>query len=384
MNIDHTYPTVEELLRLPAFAGSRVCGGADGLRRPVRGVNTTDIPDYAGWLSPGEMLVTTGFALAGNDRAVAELLPTASRCGLAAVCIKPGRYLPKPLPPPMYAQADRLALPLVELPGETRFAELSAAVAREISRRRVPAERQRELTACLRALIDGQLTGDAAEQQAVPYGVHPQRPHLILRLRAPGGLVRALAQRLSDSGLAVWQADPEEDRLLVLEPEDEERVWEAVRTLAAGWPQDAACGVGRSHAGPEGFSLADKSARAALARAVELGMRCCRDDPAGLIRLMESRDPDAEMSCLTKKLLAPVLEQPASRRRELLETLSSWVDCFGNQRRMARQLHLHYNTVAYRLQQLWELLPLDPEDPDQRLALSVAVYLYRCRGDICP
>lgn len=379
MDANHTYPTVEELLGLPEFAGCRVCGGGDGLRCPVRGVNTTDIPDYEGWLSPGEMLVTTGFALAGNDRAIEELLPTAARCGLAAVCIKPGRYLPEPLPQGLYAQADRLSLPLVELPGEARFAELSAAVSREIARRRVPAEWQRGLTACLRALIDGQLTGEAAERQAGLYGICPQASHVVLRLRAPEERGRRLAQSLRDGGWAVWQAETEGETLLLAETEDEERLWAAIQ--AAGWPEGSLCGVSRAYPGPEGFSLADRSARAALARAGGQESRCCRDDPAGLVRLAESRSPETDMERFVREWLAPLLEQSGTRRQELLETLGSWIDCFGNQRRMARQLHLHYNTVAYRLQQLWDLLPVDPEDPDQRMALAAAVYLYRWRGE---
>ena len=51
----------------------------------------------------------------------------------------------------------------------------------------------------------------------------------------------------------------------------------------------------------------------------------------------------------------------------------------GNQRRMARELHLHYNTVSYRLQQLWTLLAVEPADPVKRLAWETALYLYRYR-----
>lgn len=67
------------------------------------------------------------------------------------------------------------------------------------------------------------------------------------------------------------------------------------------------------------------------------------------------------------------------RRQELLDTLDSWLRCMGNQRRMARELHLHYNTVSYRLQQLWMLLAADPADPVKRLTWETALYLYRYR-----
>ena len=73
------------------------------------------------------------------------------------------------------------------------------------------------------------------------------------------------------------------------------------------------------------------------------------------------------------------LEHDLQRTEELLDTLDSWLRCMGNQRRMARELHLHYNTVGYRLQQLWTLLAADPADPVKRLALETALYLYRYR-----
>lgn len=75
--------------------------------------------------------------------------------------------------------------------------------------------------------------------------------------------------------------------------------------------------------------------------------------------------------------------QESGRRRELLDTLECWFVCFGNQRQMAQLMHLHYNTVAYRLHQLWGILPGGQPEGDARLALQTALYLYRQRPDIC-
>lgn len=211
MTSQHTadYPTLQEVLRLPMFAGCTVCGGAAGLGRRVSGVNLTDTPDYARWLAQGELLITTGFAIADDPQGVDALLPTAAEKGLSGVGIKPGRYLPSPLPAALAEKADRLGLPLLQLPTDMRFAELADAALRMAARSETP---------------------------------------------------------------------------------------------------------------------------------------CVTDDPAGVVRL--------------------------------LDTLASWLRCMGNQRRMARELHLHYNTVSYRLQQLWLLLEADPVDPMKRLALETALYLY--------
>lgn len=102
------------------------------------------------------------------------------------------------------------------------------------------------------------------------------------------------------------------------------------------------------------------------------------DDPAGVVQLLEESSP-AETDAYIHRQLGTLLRQPEPRRQELLDTLASWLRCMGNQRRMARELHLHYNTVSYRLQQLWMLLEADPIDPMKRLALETALYLYRYR-----
>ena len=169
MTSQHTadYPTLQEVLRLPVFAGCTVCGGAAGLGRRVSGVNLTDTPDYARWLAQGELLITTGFAIADDPQAVDALLPTAAEKGLSGVGIKPGRYLPSPLPAALAEKADRLGLPLLQLPTDMRFAELADAVSREIARRRIPAEQERQLAVLLHHLISGAPLSEAMERQAL-------------------------------------------------------------------------------------------------------------------------------------------------------------------------------------------------------------------------
>lgn len=186
MTSQHTadYPTLQEVLRLPVFAGCTVCGGVAGLGRRVSGVNLTDTPDYARWLAQGELLITTGFAIADDPQAVDALLPTAAEKGLSGVGIKPGRYLPSPLPMALTEKADRLGLPLLQLPTDMRFAELADAVSREIARRRIPAEQERQLAVLLHHLISGAPLSEAMERQAAESGIHLECPHILMWIQA--------------------------------------------------------------------------------------------------------------------------------------------------------------------------------------------------------
>ena len=380
------YPMLSEILQLPAFAGCSVCGGAAGLERKVSGVNLTDTPDYARWLAQGEFLITTGFSIADDPQAIRGLLPTAAEKGLSGVGIKPGRYLPDPLPTELAEAADRLGLPLIELPEDVRFTDLSDAVSCEIARRRIPAEQQRRLAVLLQHLISGAPIDEVVEQQAEESGIHLDCLHTLLRIRSDGSQMQQHSwlheaeDRCRALGADVWGAVSEDDILLVLQAEDMFRIELPLQQKMEDFASvhGLLCGISRPYSGAAGFRKANRGACAALSMAEQMGTACVIDDPAGVIRLLEDASP-TEPDAYIHRQMGMLLRQPEPRRQELLETLESWLRCMSNQRQMARELHLHYNTVSYRLQQLWTLLGTDPTDPMNRLALETALYLHRYR-----
>lgn len=68
-----------------------------------------------------------------------------------------------------------------------------------------------------------------------------------------------------------------------------------------------------------------------------------------------------------------VVERLGPKRMETaVRTLKTYLDEQCSIVRTARALHLHRNAVSYRLQRIFELLEVDPSDPDQRLALQLA------------
>jgi hypothetical protein len=58
-----------------------------------------------------------------------------------------------------------------------------------------------------------------------------------------------------------------------------------------------------------------------------------------------------------------------------IETLIGYLDCGGNIRRCARDLHVHVNTLRYRLQRISEIMEVDLTDPERRFHLQLAIRL---------
>lgn len=88
--------------------------------------------------------------------------------------------------------------------------------------------------------------------------------------------------------------------------------------------------------------------------------------------LVIARDP-VIADDLVGSLLGPLLDLPEQRRRAMLETLAAWVAQPGHHTALAEELHVSVRTVRYRVDRLRELLGDVVDDPDQRLALGLAV-----------
>lgn len=91
-----------------------------------------------------------------------------------------------------------------------------------------------------------------------------------------------------------------------------------------------------------------------------------------LLDVILGAEPGA-VADLATTLLAPLdAERPASRER-LLETLASWLAHGGRRTEVADELHVHPQTVGYRLGRLRELFGDALDDPRTRFELEVVL-----------
>jgi PucR C-terminal helix-turn-helix domain len=76
---------------------------------------------------------------------------------------------------------------------------------------------------------------------------------------------------------------------------------------------------------------------------------------------------------LAERTLAPLDGRTEKARARLLETLRAWLDHQGRVPEVAAALHVHPQTVRYRVTQLRDLFGDDLDDPAARFELSLAV-----------
>lgn len=92
----------------------------------------------------------------------------------------------------------------------------------------------------------------------------------------------------------------------------------------------------------------------------------------GVYRLLLALRKSGDLQPFVERELAPLRNTPR-REEHLLETLEVYLACNGNLSEAARRLHLHRNSLLYRLHHIRDLLGHDLENPELRLALQLAL-----------
>ncbi|MFI1759333.1 PucR family transcriptional regulator [Streptomyces sp. NPDC020571] len=138
-----------------------VVAGAHRLDRPVRWVHVAEAADVGVMLSGGEMVLTTGVLLAGDEDKQGEYIRSLDRAEASAVVLGLGRAFPAP-PDVMRRAAERCGLPMVVLHRPFPFAELTEEVQSRLLRRKFAAV---SLSEAVRTELTGLITAGAPVQR---------------------------------------------------------------------------------------------------------------------------------------------------------------------------------------------------------------------------
>lgn len=362
--------TVREALRMPELRRARVEAGMAGLDRQVLWVDIVDIPEI--WLSGGELVLSSGAGWPEDPGRRAGFLRQFDEAGAAGVVIALGRFLQE-LDPEMKAVADERRLPLISVPWDTPFTQVTRAIAQKA----LEAERS------LYYVLVGDRTPEEVEELASGLGLQPQSVYLCWIVVVRGGQ-EEMPSRESRVGLALTRAFQDREgryfrldgtgRVMVLVewprlPADPLLYAERLRRELARLipPEDFYIALGLPH---RGFSGLRRSFREAYASA-KFGAF-----GAGLVPF-ERVEPASLLEAAPREAVAEFWRRTIGKVREERPDLAATLEVLArvgfNQRLAAKSLHVHKNTLRYRLEHLESILGCSLADPDVRFRIRLAV-----------
>lgn len=115
--------SVEQILKLAVLSQARVLAGAGGLDRAVTSVTVGEVPDIADWLSGGEIVFSTMFALTNDTDRQRDFCRRIMAAGASALFVKPTRFVGS-FPLDVLEIAEKRDFPIVEVPLEIRWTRI--------------------------------------------------------------------------------------------------------------------------------------------------------------------------------------------------------------------------------------------------------------------
>jgi PucR family transcriptional regulator, purine catabolism regulatory protein len=134
-------------------------------------------------------------------------------------------------------------------------------------------------------------------------------------------------------------------------------------------------GVGRVCRSPSEFAVGHRQAQQALVAAELMHAGACtiHFDQLGADRLLLELRASQPLREFVTDVIGPLEDYDRQHRSELVSTVAMFIACNGNHVRTAQELHLHRNSLLYRLDRAQKVLGRELDDSDTRLAVQLAL-----------
>lgn len=241
------------------------------------------------------------------------------------------------------------------------------------------------------AFVDELLATNIADEQAwiqrgASLGFDVARPHVAWLVEArgipewPAPLLRFVGERHAhvpfsrrqEGILLFWPTDnPKSGR------DHKEVAAEMVARFQSQFPRSRLLiGIGRPAVGPAQWLQSQQQARESwrLGKAWK-GAPVTYFGDLGLYQLLTALGVNPEAARFYRKTMGKLVAFDKEKNAELVETLDAFFACHGNLSQTAARLHIHRNTLTYRLGQIANVAQVDLEDPDARFSLQLALKL---------
>ena len=140
-----------------------------------------------------------------------------------------------------------------------------------------------------------------------------------------------------------------------------------------------AAGVGTVQGGASGLRNTVDEATSALraAQAGGISNQLQHFDRLGFARALIRWYEVDDVRATIDEILAPLAQLGASKVAEAVHTLRTYLDSGQNVKTTAHRLHVHRNTVRYRINRILDVLDVDLADPEQRLLVELGTRAMR-------
>jgi len=390
---------LKDLVGLPQLKNLKLVAGSAGLDRTLHWVHVVELPDVMHWTLGGELLFMTGIGIRDNLAILSRIVEECARRNIAGLVLNVGPYIPA-TPPEVIELADELGFPVFELPWEVKLVEVTREICNHIMNQQVEEK-------SIQDIIENILYGDCSNPEilstrAALYDYDLSKPHRVLFVRYSRILssdrpdinteqkvledkqkiqhiVQEAFRRSSKKVLFTSRSD----RIVLLVPSDGSmQESQRVESIAQSILQTTAeqmkniqmhIGWGNPFENLQDGKKSMEQAELALKVGITSGKKKFFGYEAlGFYKVLFNVSNRKELETFRLEVLGPLNDYDQRHKGELLPTLTAYLEDTENLALVADRLHIHRNTLRYRMQKVEELTGRNLNDTQDRMHLYFA------------
>lgn len=358
--------TVAEMMRLPILKTSKLLAGKSGVGKMVNGIALLESPESLNWLTQNCFVITNSHLLKNNPEWGQELIHSLCEQHCSGIALKIdwdfGAHLES-----MIKLADRLGIPMISLSLQCPAPQLINSIIYEIFRSESHDLSYDYTSDFLMTLLMEHKNTASTRNHAVSLGWSLKKSLgvAVLYPILPGG-EELLREACLQAGFDWMLATPRHYILIrdlkPCEPPEielEASAYALAQSLALRFPDYSFhIGVGRAHNRLLLTSKSYEEAQIALAMNIadEKEEPITRYSRMGIFCLLLEPSHQEELNRIIESSLSILEHYDEENDTEYYKTLFCYCENGQSVKHTAEAMHVHYNTIRYRLQMIQKLL----------------------------
>ncbi len=380
---------LKDALQLPLLRAARVLTDPDvANHRLITSVSVIEAP-VGKFIRRGEFVMSTGMNVGRNAKILRSFVSEIAEAGAATLAIAIGPHTPR-VPKQVIEAANQLKLPLVEMPWELRFSEVSEAILRGLIHETSKIRSRDEFVWCV---ASRNISEDAAIAQGWALGFDFSQPSIAVvgrlskieeqahpAVQAEARFVEGLCSKTAAQNQVQWVSTVVGNSIVgyLQIPRLTQRINSILASVQSAVSDKCGLswGVGRVCRAFADFAPSYEDARVAC----ELGMltrgkgRITHVSDVVTDRVLLNLQGDTLASILLERYVEPLNR---FHRMPLLGTLETFFESDCNVSETARKLSISRQSMLYRLKKIENVLTVDLREPDIRFGIVFALRLHK-------
>ncbi len=342
---------------VPQYA--TLMGGAKGIKRMITNIHNIENKEIAAYIRDNELIFITGVAL-GEGETLADLIDEVLRKQVAGIIINTGFYI-KEIPSSIVTRCNELHIPLISLPWKYVLSDLQKIIFKELVTSQYKEDYQTYLLEQLLHRTRRPHTDYAGIFQFAPSDMYCIA---IIKMASDFNDPASLKQVLKACFTSDYVMDEENIHQTTLlfhrrSIQDLHQYSDQLEQCLKPLAQPYQIGLSQACSRWEDLPSAYEEAQLALSMATEIGYEMpftALFQDMTLLKIIKSIPDPKLLSDFVQETLGKIIEYDANNHTDSLHFLQVWIKHNGNPSKIAAELYIHRNTVAYRINKIKSIL----------------------------